>query len=1451
MKEVLHERTIRLIPILILLTALAVVVPAVAVPPSYESVELIEIGDNWFDVRLTFNESVAWMTGLTETHLIVEVEREGAVTHRDIEAVPSRKAKGSAPTMDVEVQGGLKEQDTVTVSLTATGAGEVYSLDDDATKYYPEPVGRSFTYVLPPEFVNATTNIDGDKIIIEFNKMMADPEGKYNEFNFTIGEEMFAFTEASLDSDNNKKIELTCGREIAFGDVVDVSYVKGTVTSSDGGMLQSFADMKVYNFVPEVPVALYGNTTTDGNTINITFSKEMTDPAGKHDQFTFFVNDAEVGVFKSIGFESVESDDDEVEDDHTTFLLTIDGDAPLIAADDIVNVSYTRGDVRSDDGGKLMSFENLTIKNNVPPSPEVIAAKTSKDGDQVIVTFDKDMMAELAGKYNQFKYRVNDGDEEDFYRIERQEDDNATFVLYNWLQFESTDAVTLTYVRGTVRSDDRGVLQNFTNVSVENVMPPVLLQIDPITAEGAATKTVTLNFTKPVWWESPLLDGYANAIVASVDRDTRVIEKIGPRKYEDASNLLDVTFSGPAIKDGDCVTVRITDCGADKIKETSSEENAMSGGAVVWEEYVVPQTPPVFKEIRFVPECGGTNIKLWFDKQVTWITPLNDTHITVMIDDDLVEFADVARSWGESMTLVLSKPITEEGKVVNVTITDAGAAEIKETVEGVPMTGGMSVEQKYAAPPEFEGIKVTDAEKGEVTLYFSKDVFAQSSLNCYSSYGIYDIRAMIDGEYRDISDINAAEFWEDATDTIVVKLAGPMVTEDQVVEISITASGAEKIKETAGEVSMLGGNTRSVTHTEVTNPVLVKAWTNEFGTAIIAEFDMNIAGLERRYTNSALCLDDTDQWSQFKFVVNDGEEKDFDKKECKVDGDNKKRIVLGISDKDDTIKTGDVVNLTYTPGSIASEDGGLLAAFDERILNKKRPILNDIVVTKVADDGNEVKLLFDEPVYWGEMLVGGLDIKATVAGSARGVVDIENRSVENATDELTATVKGAAITEGQSVAITVTKSGADKILSNDKPLIECTTSTQYKVYHGAPYIEGISLVDHVEREVRLYFSDYVSWEDLVNGTHIIVEVDGEARRVYKVEENASSWMMPIRFDGDIIKVGQMINVTITEEGAEAITSCEYDTPLAPPYKFSTTFTKPTGPVIETAETNEYGNLVYITFDKAIAWASEYGFELYFHEWWSVGFKNAWLENEGRTLVLEVDNEYYHQLWPQMIEPGDEFAISYRNGYIYSDDERGELADFEKHPVENKVTKTFDQIQPLNDGWTLVSTGQWIDSTASEFVNADLVYKYDAATGTFSSATVSDVRPVEALYVKSTGPGWFAATFADFQPISTKTLYAGWNLISVGTYDDANALLSPLRFIQVGQVEGTGITTLVSQGALNRETWDMYLPTLTDYDWEELGWCYLSPEDGYWIYMNGGKDFGVLPGEWGYDLHLAA
>ncbi|WP_292489426.1 SwmB domain-containing protein [Methanoculleus sp. 10] len=1387
-----------------LLVAVAFVVPAMAAP-AYTSVEINSTapGQNW--VILNFNESVAWKTLLGDTDFIVAVNDVQRTSTPD---VPARIGLDPAPTMDLVFLGpALGHGDVVNVTLSSSGALKI--LNPASLDSMPdETVTQEVTYLIPPEFVNATTDEDGTQIIIEFNKTMTNPAGKHDQFNFTIGGEEYAVAAVALDDQDDHKIVLTCDEEISFGDTVTVNYTQGDVKSDDGGVLRTFAGKNVVNLVPEPPTVLSANTTTDGEFINITFNREMNEPAGKHDQFTFFVNDVKRDF-----------SDAALSADNLTFSLEVDGEA-LIAAGDIVNMSYTRGDVTSQNNGKLASFENLTVENNVPASPGVVAAKTNADGNQILVTFDKDMADPEGNNWDRFTYRVNDGDELGFWDISRQ-DDNKTLVLDVWPSFESSDTVTLTYGRGSVRSDDHGVLLNFTNITVENVMPPVLVQIDPLTDEDAATKMVTLNFSKPVWWGSPLRDGPSNAIVVRVGGDTRVATEIGPRNYEDASNLLDVTFSGPVIGDGQTVYVEITGCGAQKIKETSSENNTMSGWDSASIRYVLPPTFCEQDPIQFKPECGGTNIELHFDKYVSWENTLNDTHITVTVDGEPVEFADVAPNWWsqQMMTLVLSKPITEDGQEVIITITELGAAEIKETTQYVPMAGKASVKAIYAAPPEFEKILVTDAEMGNVTLYFSKPVFAKETL-----YKNSDIKAMINGEYRDIAAITPAYSSEDAADTMVVKLAGAMVTEGQVVEISITASGAGKIRETVGEVQMLGGNTRSVTHTAETAPVFVDAWTNEFGRAIIVEFDRNMA-------------DQNNQPNGFGFVVN-SEEKTFESRA--LDGDNKKRIVLSIRE-DDTIKAGDTVNLTYTPGSVAAEDGGLLAAFDERIENKKRPILTEITITKVAGDGNEIELLFDEPVSWSQVLKGGVDITATIAGGARGVVDIENRSVENASNVLIATVKGEAVKEGQSVVITVTKSGADKITCEGKALIECTSSTQYMEYHGAPYIEDLVVLDHVEKRVGLSFSQYVSWGELVNGTHITVTVDGTPRRVYKVEEGAGNWIA-IEFDGEILKVGQKIVVTITEEGAETISSYYGYGTLAPPYVIETTYTKTDGPVIETVETNEYGNLVYITFDKEIVPISgSYGFEMYVDGWRSVWFQDAWLENDNRTLVLEVDNG----LWTQVIKEGNELAISYADGYIPSED-GGVLARFEKHPAENKVTKAFDQIQPLNDGWTLVSTSQWVDSTASEFVNADLVYKYDAATGTFSSATVGDVKPVEALYVKSTGPGWFAANFAEFQPLSTKTLYAGWNLIGVGTENNAGALLSPLRYIQVGEQEGTGITTLVSQGALNRMTGDLYLPTLTYEDWEfGLKNQWMSPVDGYWIYMNGGKDFGVLPGDGGH------
>ncbi|MDO9580696.1 MAG: hypothetical protein Q7J06_09060, partial [Bacteroidales bacterium] len=182
--------------------------------------------------------------------------------------------------------------------------------------------------------------------------------------------------------------------------------------------------------------------------------------------------------------------------------------------------------------------------------------------------------------------------------------------------------------------------------------------------------------------------------------------------------------------------------------------------------------------------------------------------------------------------------------------------------------------------------------------------------------------------------------------------------------------------------------------------------------------------------------------------------------------------------------------------------------------------------------------------------------------------------------------------------------------------------------------------------------------------------------------------------------------------------------------------------------------------------------------------------------------------------------------------------------------TYDVLINLNDnGWTLVSTDKYIlssgDNTSAFLGSVSLIYKYTDSG--YLSATVADLKPVEAIYVKTTGTdGQLGLNYSGAVPVpSSKDLVAGWNLISSATANNAAAVLSPLRYVQVGEQQGVGLTTLVSQGSYNLSGVSFYLATLTDADWSavaptSLAFTMLSPFDGYWVYMNVAKSFGVIP-----------
>ena len=109
-----------------------------------------------------------------------------------------------------------------------------------------------------PTLQDVETNADGTKIILTFDKTMADPTGKHAQFSVVSGGSGNGVTAAALGTDT-KTIELTLATPVLYGQIVEASYTPGTVAAADGGMLAAFANQTVTNNVA-ANVAQIGST---------------------------------------------------------------------------------------------------------------------------------------------------------------------------------------------------------------------------------------------------------------------------------------------------------------------------------------------------------------------------------------------------------------------------------------------------------------------------------------------------------------------------------------------------------------------------------------------------------------------------------------------------------------------------------------------------------------------------------------------------------------------------------------------------------------------------------------------------------------------------------------------------------------------------------------------------------------------------------------------------------------------------------------------------------------------------------------------------------------------------------------------------------------------------------------------------------------------------------------
>jgi hypothetical protein len=99
-----------------------------------------------------------------------------------------------------------------------------------------------------PRLVSSSTNITGTEVEISFDKEMNNPVGKQGEFvieNGSVINPLFVH----LKSGDSKTYVLALPTAVKYGQTVKISYKKGTITSANGGILESFTNKIVANKV--------------------------------------------------------------------------------------------------------------------------------------------------------------------------------------------------------------------------------------------------------------------------------------------------------------------------------------------------------------------------------------------------------------------------------------------------------------------------------------------------------------------------------------------------------------------------------------------------------------------------------------------------------------------------------------------------------------------------------------------------------------------------------------------------------------------------------------------------------------------------------------------------------------------------------------------------------------------------------------------------------------------------------------------------------------------------------------------------------------------------------------------------------------------------------------------------------------------------------------------------
>jgi gliding motility-associated-like protein len=216
----------------------------------------------WCEVRRFSTSSTPPLTAVPREIWVAQGdEREFKLQYTGGDASAKTAIVTSLPAQGqlYQVNGGVKSDLITTVPATVTdpqhnliyvangatgnGAGSFNFKFHDDTGDSPE--ATITINVSPPGIPNFLTAARNINVELQFDRKMNDPAGKQNQFTVTVNGTPVTISSASLKTGDPYTIILTLATPLTGTETVLVSYTKGTISATTGGLLESFTDQSV------------------------------------------------------------------------------------------------------------------------------------------------------------------------------------------------------------------------------------------------------------------------------------------------------------------------------------------------------------------------------------------------------------------------------------------------------------------------------------------------------------------------------------------------------------------------------------------------------------------------------------------------------------------------------------------------------------------------------------------------------------------------------------------------------------------------------------------------------------------------------------------------------------------------------------------------------------------------------------------------------------------------------------------------------------------------------------------------------------------------------------------------------------------------------------------------------------------------------------------------------